>query len=103
MTEVCKNANFESIRNMINWATCTINDALIPLLFAIALVAFIWGMIQFFLNPDSEDKKQKGKSFMLWGLIALFVMISIWGILNLFTRTFEFQNTEAPSIPQLKE
>jgi len=54
---------------------------LIPLLVAIALVWFIWGLIKFLLSGD-EEKRTQGKSMMLWGIIALFVIVSIWGIVQ---------------------
>lgn len=54
---------------------------LIPLLVAIALIWFIWGLIKFLLSGE-EDKRTQGKSMMLWGIIALFVIVSIWGIVQ---------------------
>ena len=51
----------------------------IPLLVAIALIWFIWGLIKFLIS-GSEDARAQGKSMMLWGIIALFVIVSIWGI-----------------------
>ncbi|MEN9338636.1 MAG: hypothetical protein RI945_361 [Candidatus Parcubacteria bacterium] len=57
------------------------------LLMTAAFVLFIYGLVVFVLGRISEkgDLKdlEKGKSFMLWGLIALFVMVSSWGIIRL--------------------
>lgn len=68
-----------------------------PLLIAIAVVAFVWGVITLILNPDNEEKKKKGKQFMLWGIIALFVIVSIWGLVGILSRTIGLK----PFIPQL--
>ena len=52
---------------------------LIPIVVALALIWFIWGLIQFLIAADSEGRDD-GKSKMWWGIIALFVIVSIWGI-----------------------
>ena len=90
---------FDTLGHMINWASCTLIEAVIPLLFTLATVGFIWGIIQYFLNPDNEEGRKKGKSFMIWGLIALFVMISMWGLVGVLTKTFGIQTL----IPQLSQ
>ncbi|MAG12741.1 hypothetical protein CL630_02940 [bacterium] len=62
--------------------------ALIPFLFGIALIGFLWGVAQFVLNADSEDKRRDGKQIMIWGIIGLFVMISVWGLVAVIGGTF---------------
>ena len=61
---------------------------LVPILMGLALLGFFWGIIQFLTNPDNEDKREQGKWFMVWGIIALFVMVSLWGLVRLVGRTF---------------
>lgn len=57
-------------------------DYLVLMVLALALVFFLWGMTQFIRNADSEEGRKNGKQVMLWGLIALFVMTSVWGIIH---------------------
>ena len=85
---VCDKANFTSLTGIVNWASCTLMSTIIPFLFAIAAAAFIWGIISYYLNPENEEKRKKGKSFIIGGLIALFVMTSMWGIIRIFSGTF---------------
>lgn len=85
---VCKGASFSDLPGIINWASCTLMSTIIPFLFSLAAAAFIWGIITFYLNPDNEEKRKKGKSFLIGGLIALFVMTSMWGIVRIFSNTF---------------
>lgn len=59
-----------------------INPA-IALMFAIAIVVFLYGVVEFILNADSEDKRKTGKQHMVWGIIGLFIMLSVFGIMNL--------------------
>ena len=61
-----------------------IQDA-VPLVGGLALLAFIWGLAKFISRVGGDEKAvTEGKKLMLWGLIALFVMISVWGILRFF-------------------
>lgn len=64
----------------------TINGVLVPVLFAIAFIVFLWGAFTtFIVGAGSEEVKEKGKNLMLYGLIGFFVMVSIWGLVNILT------------------
>lgn len=72
----------------------TINNVLVPVIFAVAFIVFIWGAFNtFILGAQSEDTKEKGKNQMLWGLIGFFVMVSVWGLVNILTGTAKFGNS----------
>ncbi|OGG78021.1 hypothetical protein A3A36_00945 [Candidatus Kaiserbacteria bacterium RIFCSPLOWO2_01_FULL_52_12b] len=76
----------------------TINNVLVPVLFAIAFIVFLWGAFYvFILGANSEEVKEKGKNLMLWGLIGFFVMVSIWGLVNILTGTVSFGNSTGPT------
>jgi hypothetical protein len=75
-----------------------INNVLVPVLFAVAFIVFLWGAFDtFILGANSEDVKEKGKNLMLWGLIGFFVMVSVWGLVNILTGTISFGNNAGPS------
>ena len=57
-------------------------------LFSVAFLMFLWGMAKFILKADNETERAKGKQVMIWGLIALFLMLSIWGVVHMVTMTF---------------
>ncbi len=76
----------------------TINNVLVPVLFAVAFIVFLWGAFQTFIfGAGSDESKEKGKSLMLWGLIGFFVMVSIWGLVNILTGTVNFGENRGPS------
>jgi len=76
----------------------TINNILVPILFAIAFVVFLFGVFQtFILGARSDETKEKGKNLMLWGLIGFFVMVSVWGLVNILVGTIQFGNNTGPS------
>lgn len=75
------------------------------LMFTLAVVAFLWGMVQFIWNARSGDAGkgvENGKQFMLWGLIALFVMFSVWGIIKFTQGVFNIQGQTSIIIPNIK-
>lgn len=72
-----------SILTVIN----KILDYAIPILITLAVVYFIWGVIQYTVSGD-EEKKKKARSMIIQGLIGLFVIVAFWGIIALVTNTF---------------
>lgn len=78
-----------SLSVYLNYVTCIINNSIIPILFALATLLFIWGVVKFFfINVDEEPKREQGKQFMIWGIVALAVMLSMWGLVNVLRSTF---------------
>jgi hypothetical protein len=52
------------------------------------------------VKREIEEKRKAGKSFMIWGLIALFVMVSIWGLVGVLSNTFGINKTLLPQLSQ---
>ena len=78
----------------------TINNLVVPVLFAIAFIVFVWGAFQaFILGHNSDDAHKQGKNLMLWGLVGFFVMVSVWGLVNILTGTITFGNPNPPNYP----
>jgi len=94
----CALGNNPNLGNLFSYATCFIYSSVIPLIIALALAMFIWGVVQFVINDQEEAKKEKGKQFMIWGIIGLVVMFGVWGIVKIVGATFGIENV----IPQLK-
>jgi hypothetical protein len=91
-------AAINNISDVGSFIINTINNVLVPVIFAIAFIVFLWGAFDtFILGANSEDVKDKGKNLMLWGLIGFFVMVSVWGLVNILTGTFGFGNNSGPS------
>lgn len=64
------------------------NTLIVPVIFAIAFLVFAWGVIRyFFLHGGNEDKRTEGKQFMLWGILGLALLFSVWGVVNLLLST----------------
>ena len=64
----------DNVRRLIDSVRDIIN-VLIPLVAALALLYFFWGLAQFILNSGSDDAKTEAKNKMIWGIVALFVIV----------------------------
>ena len=65
-----------------------LNTVVVPVLFALAFAAFVWGIANyFFFHMGDEKKREEGRIFILWGLIGLVVLFSVWGFVNLLLST----------------
>ena len=64
-----------------------INTA-IPVVLALAVLYFFWGLAKYVLNSSDEGKKEEGRNIMIWGIIALFIMVSVWGLIGILQNTF---------------
>jgi len=63
-------------------------NPLIILLFAVAVMMLIWGINEFIEGVNTDDGRAKGKRHIVWGLVGMFVMISVYGIIRLIINTF---------------
>lgn len=77
-------------------------EQLVPLAIAIGLLFFIWGLVQFIASLGDEESKEVGKRRMVWGVMALFVIVSVWGLvglLNQITGVEQGGDVELPAVP----
>ena len=78
---------FQQSSNMVAAGSlASISDKILDLLSAIpeliiglALVYFLYGLTKYVTGLD-EKKKKEAKDTMIYGIVGLFVMVSIWGI-----------------------
>ncbi len=71
----------------------------LPLLILVAVVLLLFGIVKTFFFSSSDDGRKEGKSFIIWGIVALFVMVSVWGLVNVLRATFQLDNNNVPLAP----
>jgi len=86
--ELCVLKTSPLFQDLLSYISCIISKSVIPLIFSLALAMFIWGVVQYVINDQEEAKKAKGKQFMIWGILGLAVMFSVWGLVKIVGTTF---------------
>ncbi|OIO33277.1 MAG: hypothetical protein COZ49_04260 [Candidatus Yonathbacteria bacterium CG_4_10_14_3_um_filter_47_65] len=86
-----------TFKDLVKLFISSILDPLVPLIIGLALVYFLWGVSKYILHGDDEKKREEGRQMMVYGIIGLFVMVSVWGLVNILVGTFGLSNI----IPQL--
>ncbi|MFA6355283.1 MAG: hypothetical protein WCW65_02570 [Candidatus Paceibacterota bacterium] len=62
-------------------------NPLIYFIFALAICYFLYGLVKYLLSPDNEEIRTSSKSHMLWGIFGMFIMVAVFGIMNLLLTT----------------
>lgn len=70
----------------------------VPLVIALAVVFLIQELIKYVANGDNEEKRAEGTKMMIYGVVGLFFMVGVWGVLTIFTNSFGMSF----GIPQFK-
>lgn len=65
----------------------TIINPIMLLLFSAGAFLFIWGLVEFLWKVDTEKGQETGRQHMLWGLVGMFIMATVFGIISLITST----------------
>ena len=55
----------------------------VGILIGLAVLAFLYGLARYILRTDDAEGKQGAKNIMIWGVITIFIMVSIWGFVAL--------------------
>lgn len=67
-------------------------NPIIGLLFALATVVFLYGLVRYLMSPGNEEIRKTNKQHMLWGIIGMFIMISVFGIMKIILNTVGERN-----------
>ncbi len=89
-----KVAHAESLNEFLGNVDSVIINPLIIFIFAVAVVIFLYGMLEFILNQVNEEKRTEGKSHMLWGIVGIVIMMGVWGILSVVLHTFNIKGID---------
>jgi hypothetical protein len=86
----------EMLLSLVNF----INDILVPVIFALAFIVFLWGVFWYLIaGAANETKRENGKKLVGYSLVGFAIMISVWGLVNLLVNAFGFQNSARPCLP----
>ncbi len=93
--------NGSAIGGYLQGIVTFINSYVIPFIFAIAFIVFIWGVFQYFIaGGANEEQRDKGKQLVFWGIIGFVVMITVWGIINLLVASTNLKEQNKADLPK---
>jgi hypothetical protein len=93
-------SSITTIPSLFSYVLDFINTILVPLVFAVAFIVFLFGIYRYFIEgAGNAEKTNEGRQFLMWGLIGFFVMFSVWGLVNLLLGTLGFNDSAQPTIP----
>lgn len=72
-----------NIQQLITRILDTVINPTIYLFFGIALLVFLWGVVEFVAKAGNEAARSKGKQHIIWGLIGLAIMFSVFGLVKI--------------------
>ncbi|MDD5318289.1 MAG: hypothetical protein PHF79_00495 [Candidatus Pacebacteria bacterium] len=89
--------------SLLATATALINQ-LLPFIISLTVLVFLWGILMYVTSGADTEKRAEARGYMIWGIIALFVMVSVWGLVNILAKSIPgLDNTpiNAPSLPNV--
>lgn len=84
-------ATCSNMRNLSGLFGCFMGlvGYLIAIAILLAFFFFLWGVMKYmFKAADDEKQRTEGRNFMIWGIIAIFVMVSVWGFVQILQNSF---------------
>jgi len=79
-----------SLRNIIN--------SVIPLIIGIAVLTFLWGLVQYVTAGADEEKKAAARGIIIYGIIIIFVMTAVWGFVGILSRSIFGTSTQQNTV-----
>lgn len=91
--------NLTKTRTLLESVGDIVRDVLIPLVFTLALLYFFYGVGKYIWSEGQG--KADGRSIMIWGVVALTVMTTIWGLVSFIGTEFGLENQGDISVPNI--
>ena len=89
----------EGIRGIIIYFQNFIREA-IALIIGLTLVVFIWGIFKLVFAKQSSKEREQARGYIVWGIIALAVMVSVWGLVHILISSLTLHDTTVmPGFP----
>ena len=75
-------------------------DSVIPIIITLAVIYFFYGVAKFMMSAGDEEAQSQGRSIMIYGIIGLFVITAVWGLVGVLGSTFDITGgAVTPDLP----
>lgn len=86
-----------TLASLVNQFVDLINLA-IPVIIGVGIILFLYTVVHYIAKAGDAQGKNAERTAMLWGLVALFVLFSIWGIINIFRQMLPYASTPSERV-----
>jgi len=78
----------------------SIGNVIVYLLVFLGVVYLIWNIVQYFIKgKEGDESRHEAGMHILWGIVGLAIIISLWGLVNILIQTFGTTTTNLPNVP----
>ncbi len=82
-------ASAQSLQTIITSFKNAVVNALIPLMMALCVAVFLWGLVRYIWSAGDSAKQADARGWIIYGLIGIFVLVAFWGIIAFISNTFQ--------------
>lgn len=94
-------ATDKKLSDIISLIAGYLNQGL-ELLMGFAVLAFVWYVIRYFILRSDDVKRSDAAMYVMWSLIGFFVILSVWGLVNILISTFNLGNNSPGSLTNVQ-
>lgn len=77
-------------------------DPAVKVVFTLGLFLFLWGIVEFLMALRSGKPSEDGKNHMVYGLVGMLIMVSVYGIISLIVNTFGIDFGAATDVSRIQ-
>ncbi|MDP3988656.1 MAG: hypothetical protein Q8P93_00240 [bacterium] len=93
-------AKVSDFNSLVTRLTDSVLNPALTLLLAAAVLFFLYGVASYVGAGEKAEKRTESIQFMGWGIVAIFVMVSVWGLVSVVQKTFDLDDRTKPTVPQ---
>src|SRR3989338_7548863 len=72
-------------------------QVIVPFVIGLAVLVIIWGIFGYITGAGDEEKRGEAKQYIIWGVIGVFIMLSVWGLVNVVVNSFGLSSKAIPA------
>lgn len=73
-----------------------IGDTILYILVAVSVIYIVWNVVQYMIKPNGSESRKEAGLAILYGIIGLFVIVSVWGLVGILTNSFKTDPNRQP-------
>ncbi len=81
-------------------------NGIVPIIIGLAILVILWGIFTYITKAGEEEKRAEAKQFILYGVIGVFIMLSLWGFVSILVNTFNIKQEiildDIPKVPTIQ-